>query len=187
MAACPFCAEELAPGAGKCVHCGEALGRPEPPPRPKSHLALALGVSVLVGGALCVLAAIVIPRPRRGNEAAAIGSLKAITAAQTLFREGDMDDDGAPDYATLQELSDTRLVDMVLGAGQKQGYLFQVAPAPATPELMWMAVASPSAPGTTGWRYFVTNQDGVIYDSTTTPFALTPDCAIPAHATRVGK
>jgi hypothetical protein len=191
---CPLCAEPVEAGAEKCRSCGESLVRRTgagSSATPGARLGVVLG---LLG--LCVvlgLVAVAIPSliptsmtPR--NEAFTIGSLKTINTAQTLFREGDKDADGTLDYGALAELSDAGLIDAVLGGGQKNGYVFQVAASPTTPEFLWMAVASPAAPGTsTGVRHFVTNQAGVIYYSTTTPFAITPDCAIPAGAVPVGK
>lgn len=191
MAACPFCSEEIDAGARKCVHCGEVLDRAPPPPPPKSYLGLAVGLLVLVFVVICVAPAVIIPslvQPNsRSNESAAIGALKTISTAQTLFREGDKDGDQVLDFGTLQELSDATLIDMILGSGIKQGYVFDAAPASATPELLWMAVANPAAPGLTGDRYFVVNQDGLIHDSTTAPFVITPDGALPSHAIPIGK
>jgi hypothetical protein len=187
-----MCAEPFEAGAEKCPSCGESLVRRSAPP--KDGLST-FAIVVLCGLVLCVvssvIAAIAIPgvvQPRRtGNEYAAIGALKTINTAQTLFRESDKEADGTLDYGSLTELSDVTYIDAILGGGQKQGYLFQAAPSPTTPEFLWMAVANPAVPGTTGDRYFVTNQAGIIYYSTTTPFVLTPDCAIPAHAVPLGR
>ncbi len=104
---------------------------------------------------------------KHGNEASAIGALKTIATSQALFREGDKEQDGNLDYATLAELDRTKLIDSVLGSGTKQGYQFEVHPVPGTPEFLWYAVARPTAPGTTGERYFYTNQAGVIFYSMT--------------------
>lgn len=123
-----------------------------------------------------------------GNEARAIGCLKTLVTAQTLFREGDKEQDGELDYGTLAELSQTTLVDAVLGSGKKSGYVFDCRPSVATPEFLWFATASPEQPGTTGSRYFATNHAGVIYDSTERPFEIDPtSCAMPEGATPVGR
>ncbi len=193
---CRFCAEPVEASAAKCPHCGEALFDDGGAPPPKSSKAVILIVIVVAAFGFCafvgIIAAIAIPNlieaRKHGNEAAAIGALKTISTSQTLFREGDKDGDEFLDYASnLQELSDAYLIDMVLGSGVKQGYVFQVASAPDTPEFLWMATASPAAPGTTGDRYFVINHAGVIYYSNTAPFAITPDCEIPPTATPVGR
>lgn len=123
-----------------------------------------------------------------GNEAAAIGALKTLVTAQTLFREGDKEGDGVLDYGTLTELSRATLVDAVLGGGKKSGYVFDCQPSAATPEFLWFATASPAEPGTTGRRYFATNHAGVIYYSTERPFVIDgTSCAMPEGATPVGK
>jgi hypothetical protein len=202
MPACPMCAEEIKADATKCPFCKESIGdkaglrqedlAPEPK---KTNVALIVAIVCVVLALPCmiaVIAAIAIPNlieaRKHGNEASAIGALKTINTSQTLFREGDKDDDGMLDYAAnLQELSQATLIDGVLGTGTKQGYLFQVYNAPQTPEFLWMATANPAVPGTTGDRYFATNHAGVIYYSRTTPFALTEDCSMPADAVPVGR
>lgn len=154
-----------------------------------------LTVVVLCAVGLCVVSSVVAAIALPGlvqtewvdNESAAIGALKTIGTAQTMFRETDKEGDGTLDYGSLRELSDVQVIDAVLGGGQRQGYRFQAAASPTTPGSLWMAVASPTAPGTTGDRYFVTNHAGVIYYSPTTPFSITPDCAIPAHALPLGR
>jgi hypothetical protein len=144
---------------------------------------------------LVIIAGGIAASPRRrppGNESAAIGALKTINTSQTLFREGDKELDGTLDYGNLQELSNTTLIDAVLGSGVKQGYLFEVRPSPTTPEFLWFAVANPALPGTTGDRYFCTNHMGIIYytGSAGGPIALFdggPECTIPARLLPVRK
>lgn len=202
MPSCPMCAEPIKDGAAKCPSCGEVLldgndGNDGKVAAPKKGnglvivLVLALG-AVFLCGLVGIVAAIAVPNllqaRKHGNEAAAIGALKSINTSQSIFREGDLEGDAILDYAgSLAELSAATLIDGVLGGGVKQGYAFQVAASPTTPEFLWMAVASPIVPTTTGGRYFVTNHAGVIYYSNTTPFAITPDCEIPAHAVPVGR
>lgn len=189
---CRFCAEPVDADADRCPHCGEALRETAqaaaPAPAKSSAMLVVIVVAVCVLGLFCfigMVAAIAVPNlidaRKRGNEAAAIGALKTITTAQSLFREADKDGDQVLDYGDLQELSDTSLIDPVLGSGMKQGYTFQVVPAPSTPELLWMATAAPLQPGTTGERYFMVNHEGVVLESTS-PFTITDDCATPAGA-----
>jgi hypothetical protein len=125
-------------------------------------------------------------------EANAIGALKTLQSSQTLFREGDKEKDGLADYATLNELSDTTLVDGVLGSGRKQGYVFTCRPSLDTPELLWFATANPERPGESGDRYFCTNHDGIIYYTGRLGRSIAPDaggveCSIPAGLAPVGK
>lgn len=116
----------------------------------------------------------------RENEAMAIGALKTLATAQTLFREQDAEHDQVFDYGALDELSDAGMIDRVLGSGKKQGYLFEAAPSPQTSEFLWMATAAPAQPGVTGERYFAINQQAVVYEGTA-PLSRGADCAIPSR------
>jgi len=135
---------------------------------------ISLGLVALV--AFGVVLPQVVTKRKRGNEAMAIGALKTITTAQSLFREGDKEMDTNFDYGTLQELSDAQLIDSVLGSGEKQGYAFSCAPSPVTSEFLWFATANPVSPGTTGDRYYGTNQSGVIFYSEVGPLEPTSEC-----------
>jgi hypothetical protein len=193
--ACPFCAEPLQAGTTTCPSCKEALpkgGGPLPPANAAKKMSTGVLVAVILGG-LCVLtvpvgaivAAIAIPNlieaRKHGNEASAIGQLKMLNSAQTLFREGDKDDDGTLDYGSLGDLGQVQLVDGVLATGRKQGYVFTCQQSPLTPELLWFATATPAAPQTTGDRYFATNHSGVIYYSDLGPFSPDASCEIPGN------
>jgi type IV pilus assembly protein PilA len=104
----------------------------------------------------------------RANETAAIGGLRALITAQTLFREADRDMDGVFDYATsLTELGPSvgRYVDEVLASGTKQGYFFQVLP--GADGFTWCATAEPQVPGKSGSRHFFVDESGTIRYSTT--------------------
>jgi hypothetical protein len=147
---------------------------------------------IVAGLALLFVIAVLLPNhPHRGGHepGAPIGALKTINTSQTLFREGDKEGDGALDYGTLEELSNTTLIDAVLGSGRKQGYVFQVRPSPQTPDFLWMAVANPEEPTVSGDRYFVTNQAGIIYYTGLQghAFELNDACEIPPGALPVGK
>lgn len=111
--------------------------------------------------ALSIAAAITVPNlveaRIHSNYSAAIGSLKAISSAQYLFREGDKDFDGVLDYGTLGELGEQNLVDSVLAGGVKQGYEFKVQP---TSPFTWWAMARPCLGDDV---YLFTNHTGVIY------------------------
>jgi type IV pilus assembly protein PilA len=143
---------------------------------------------------LALILAIAIPNlieaRKIGAEAAPIGALKTLNTAQTLFRESDKEGDGLLDYGNLEELSNTTLIDGVLGSGTKQGYVFAVRASPTTPEFLWFAVANPTAYGVTGERYFCTNHAGVIYYTGTRAITLEaagPGCTIPPNLLPVGK
>lgn len=133
--------------------------------------------SLLAVTGLCLLPDLASQRPY-ANEAAAIGGLKAIANAQTLYREGDKDGDGTLAYApSLEALVNTGpdredLIDEVLAGGTKQGYTFSIASASS---LVWTATANPTVPGTTGDRYFGGNMAGMIFFSTERPVRFNSD------------
>lgn len=138
-------------------------------------------------GATLVLVAAVLPsffghRCRGSNGPAAIGSLRTIANAQTLYREGDKDGDGTPNFApNLQALTNTGplhdddLIDEVLGTGTKRGYVFTLR----AEGLVWTANADPAIPRVTGERYFGGNMAGQIFFSTEGPVRFNPDGSSP--------
>ncbi|RMG13089.1 MAG: prepilin-type N-terminal cleavage/methylation domain-containing protein [Planctomycetota bacterium] len=153
---------------------------------------------MIVIAIIAIIAAIAIPNlieaRKNGNETAAIGALKTIGTSQSLFREADKEGDGNLDYGTLAELasagggSTVGLIDSVLGAGTKNGYLFSASYGAQTSEFLWFAVANPALPQTTGDRYFCANQEGVTFYTVSAAFAYnTDDCTVPANSTPVGK
>jgi hypothetical protein len=166
------------------------------PTEPRTCRACAAALGVMTTWALLwfwlLLTEIFLPGRMHANEFVAISKLGDIARAETAFRDGDKAGNGKHDYGTLAQLSQAKLVDAFLGAGKMQGYLCEVAPSPTSPETSWMATATPIAPkgspnvdkeyGPTGSRWFVTNQQGVVFESREGPFAITPDCAIPAQA-----
>ena len=125
---------------------------------------------MIVIAIIAIIAAIAIPNlleaRKHGNEAAAVGALKTISTCQALYREGDKDNNNQFDYGNLTQLSTFDLVDDVLGSGSKQGYLFACASSTSTAEFLWWGTANPVIPGTTGDRYFCTNQAGVVFYTT---------------------
>jgi hypothetical protein len=130
-------------------------------------------------------------RHHHGSEASAIGSLKAISAAQSLHREGDKDGDGTLDYATLSELARENLVDQVLGSGTKYGYAFATAAGNADSEARlytWWATAVPTC-ASFGDRSFAICQEGVVhYTKGGSPLQPDPgNGAMPKHAIPVGQ
>jgi hypothetical protein len=118
--------------------------------------------------------------PLDSPHAHAIGALKQLNTQQFLFREGGKDEDGSFQYGSLRQLGEAGLIDAELASGTKGGYLFQLAPAPETPEFLWMAVANP-APGGKGENSYCINQSGVVFYTDQGPLQLDPACEIPAH------
>jgi type IV pilus assembly protein PilA len=134
---------------------------------------------MIVIAIIAIIAAIAIPNllsaRKNGNEAAAIGGLKAIANAQTLFREGDKDGNNTLEYATaLVNLTDTGstgnedLIDEVLANGTKQGYNFALTvPGAPQDQFIWTCLADATVQGTTGDRHFGGNMAGLIFFNAT--------------------
>ena len=123
-------------------------GSSTPGPTPLTVTPGSTAASAVQNTLVALTAAISIPAlidPRIGsNEAAAIGALRTITTAQSLFREGDKDKNGILDYSqSVGTLSTYNLIDNQLGTGEKQGYLFTIGPHTTSPnwQFEWSAEA----------------------------------------------
>lgn len=92
------------------------------------------------------------------NESAAVGALRTIVTAESLYREGEKAGPGLHGYASLEALGKASLIDSVLASGKKQGYLFKIA----ADESTFRATAVPEIPGRTGTRAFFVDDSGVI-------------------------
>ncbi len=139
---------------------------------------------MIVIAILAIIMAIAIPNllqaRKAANESSAIGALKTMVTAEGFFRDGDKEDDGNVDYGMLSELSNVQLIDVVLGAGTKSGYLFQATYGFATSEFLWFGIANPALAQQTGDRYFATNQAGVIFYTSGARITLDTDtCLLP--------
>ncbi len=184
---CPFCTEKIEETAVECNHCGEFLQGEEAPKRSRKQTALLV---IVVGGvlsALCLcfplIALMTMPMvgaQRTANETSAVATLMTLNGAQAVYRESDKDGNGVLDYGNLENLSACQLIDAELASGTRRGYVYQVRVSPDKPMLRWMAVASPSIPQGTGYRYFATNHEGALYYSVNAPIPLNDACEIPA-------
>jgi prepilin-type N-terminal cleavage/methylation domain-containing protein len=148
---------------------------------------------MIVIAIIAIIAAIAIPNllhaRKSANETAAIGALKTITTSQSVFREGDKEQDGNLDYGMMSELSNVTLLDSVLGKGSKQGYYFSCTYSFLTSEYLWFACCNPQLATSSGDRYFQTSTAGVIYYTTSANLVLdTETCDLSkTPATPVGK
>lgn len=126
-----------------------------------------LGVVPFVGIASYVAYANFSSAARNGNEAAAVGSLRAITKAQEEFREEDRDGNGTLEYsASLAELATLGLIPSELGDGEDQGYRFDLrVPSKPDDQFVWTATADPLPGG--GDRHFGTNMAGIMFFNAT--------------------
>ncbi|MDF1661087.1 MAG: hypothetical protein P1V97_04915 [Planctomycetota bacterium] len=96
-----------------------------------------------------------------GNEASAIGALRAIQSSQAIYREAGKDQR----YGSLKELTEAKYIDAVLGSGKKSGYLFKVHLGDKDgkgKEYMFHITATPIKARETGNRHFFTDQSGII-------------------------
>jgi len=144
---------------------------------------------MIVIAIIAIIASIAIPTllsaRKHGQEASAIASCRTINTQQVLFRDGGKRDDGNNEFGMLSELSNTGLIDAVLGSGSKQGYTFVATYSKTTSEYLWFGTGNPVLPGKTGDRYFEVNSDGVIWYTTNASFPYdNSTCVLPntAHA-----
>jgi len=169
----------LLPGVApaNAVVAGEDPAEGEPPMAEAQFSWLAV---TLEEAAAAMLAAVAIPHlieARKGsNEAAAIGALRTISTAQSLYREGDKDGNGIMDYAEeFSELLEHGLVDDVLGTGAKQGYIFELDTGSTAGNnstiFLWNATATPAKPGRSGDRSFYVDETGILLGNDTCPTA----------------
>jgi type IV pilus assembly protein PilA len=144
---------------------------------------------LIVVAIILIIAAIAIPNLLRSkmaaNEASAVGSLRTLNTAAVTFSTSY---GGYPPTlaALLPPASGTQasstasdLVDSVLGGGTKSGYAFTwtAGNSDANGNYQTYTIsAAPTSLGTTGQRYFFTNQSGVIRAavSTTATVASSP-------------
>jgi type IV pilus assembly protein PilA len=155
---------------------------------------------LIVVAIIGVIAAIAVPGLMRarmsGNEASAIGSLRAVNSAEASYASscgqgsyaGTLADLGKPPQAGTEGYISA---DLTADPASKSGYVIALtagsaAPsgvtgcnAPTTLAQSYYAGADPQVANSTGNRCFGTNQGGTIYQSTATP-------PVPLAATQVG-
>lgn len=94
-------------------------------------------------------------------ERAAILALKQVAVAEDDFRRNDRDRDNVPDYGTLQELAQAKLINQEIGAGSMLGYRFEGGPGKAAPEHTWYVVAVPEN-AQAGSKHFFANHEATL-------------------------
>jgi len=122
---------------------------------------------LIVVAIILIIAAIAIPNLLRSkmaaNEASAVGSLRTINTASVAYSTTygnyppalpSLGPSSAPNSTTAD------LIDSAVASGNKSGYKFTYTS--STPFQQYSLTASPITPGTTGQRYFYTDQSGVI-------------------------
>lgn len=137
---------------------------------------------LIVVAIILIIAAIAIPNLLRSkmaaNEASAVGSLRTLNTSAieysteyggypaTLASLGPVASGGTASSAAAD------MIDSVLAGGSKSGYTFTWSGGAADAngnKLNYAITAQPISPGTTGQRYFYTDQTGVIRGAQGTP------------------
>ena len=118
---------------------------------------------LIVVAIIGIIAAIAVPNllqsKAAANEVSAIGSLRTIVTAEITYSATV----GSGAYAAaLSDLSTQSLIDDSLGSGAKGGYDFVLNGTANT----FTVTAQPTTPGTTGNRYFFSDDSGVIRATT---------------------
>jgi prepilin-type N-terminal cleavage/methylation domain-containing protein len=132
---------------------------------------------LIVVAIILIIAAIAIPNLLRSkmaaNEASAVASLRtyntSIVAYETTYATApvtNLAQLGPIAAGTAPSSASADLVDSLLGATApiKSGYTFSYTPVAATPVTQYSILAKPQS-SSTGQRYFLTNQSGVIYQT----------------------
>jgi type IV pilus assembly protein PilA len=131
---------------------------------------------LIVVAIILIIAAIAIPNLLRSrmaaNEASAVGSLRTINTSAVAYSTT-YPAVGYPvtllslQPATPATSAAADLIDVVLAAGTKSGYIFTFTTDAKTPSVGYTDVADPVVVGSSGQRHFFTNQSGVIRGNAT--------------------
>ncbi len=157
--------------------------------RTKKNSGFSLIELLIVVAIILIIAAIAIPNLLRAritaNETSAVGSLRTINTTALQYNNTYQSVPGAPAPAcgfppalanlgpgTPPTSATADLIDAVLAAGTKSGYIFTYTAGPPDTNgcpASYTVTGNPVTPGTTGQRYFFTDQSGVIRQNTTAP------------------
>ena len=140
---------------------------------------------MIVVAVIMVIAGIAIPNfirsKMRANESGAVANLRTITTGQVVYSTT-YGVGFSPDLPTLggnpvtPSASSAGLIDSVLSAGVKSGYIYTYTAGSQDANNNWQSftvTADPITPGTTGDRHFFTDQTNVIRSNLTTTASVT--------------
>jgi type IV pilus assembly protein PilA len=126
---------------------------------------------LIVVAIILIIAAIAIPNLLRSrmaaNEASAVGSIRSVNTAAVTY-SSTYPSVGYPSSltvlgpATAATSATADLIDSVLAAGTKSGYLFILTPGTGTPLTGYSVTGDAVAQNTSGTRGFYSDQSGVI-------------------------
>ena len=112
---------------------------------------------LIVVAIIGIIAAIAVPNllqsKAAANEASAISAIRNIVTSHITYSATVGSGSYAADLATLQT---AKLIDSVLGSGTKDGYAF----ASTGGAVAFTVTAAPTVVGSTGTRYFFSNESG---------------------------
>ncbi len=114
---------------------------------------------LIVVAIIGIIAAIAVPNllqsKAAANEASAISAIRNIVTSHITYSATVGSGSYAADLSTLQT---AKLIDSVLGSGTKDGYTY----ASAGSAIAFTVTAAPTVVGSTGTRYFFSDESGVI-------------------------
>jgi type IV pilus assembly protein PilE len=147
----------------------DRLGPTNPSRRHRNAGGFSLIELLIAMALLLVLTALAVPNYlaalSRANEASAASSVRAIISAENLYRNT------YGTFTDLPNLGTEYLTDNLLGAGQKSGYMFEVAPGAGTAAGLDFSIqATPQlsiGPSATGTRHYYGDQSAVVRFSLT--------------------
>ena len=128
---------------------------------------------LIVVAIILIIAAIAIPNLLRSrmaaNEASAVGSIRTISTSAVTYSTtypnagfpATLASLGGPSHCTAVSTASC-LLDAVLAAGTKSGYVFALTTDGNTPSVGYSITGTPVTVGTTGQRMFFSDQSGVI-------------------------